>query len=147
MENIVLPANGGVLESFTSEYGGDYVASDLTNGVTNEAGWSSAKNPKPYQEFVYSFRDGNSATLDLAVIHGGTGEGMYYSKDVEVWTSTDGTSFTLAGSDTLLAQPNDSVTIDLGSVVAKKVKLKITSGYENDYWELAEFEVYGEVID
>ncbi len=50
-------------------------------------------------------------------------------------------------SDTLLAQSNDSVTIDLGSVVAKKVKLKITSGYENDYWELAEFVVYGEVID
>jgi hypothetical protein len=81
------------------------------------------------------------------VIHGGTAEGSYYSKDVEVWTSADGTSFTSAGSDTLLDQANDSVTIDLGSVVAKKVKLKITSGYENDYWELAEFEVYGEVID
>jgi hypothetical protein len=147
MENVVLPTNGGVLESFTSEYSSSYGASYLTNEITNEDGWSSEKNPKPYQEFVYSFRDGKDATLDLAVIHGGTGEGMYYSKDVEVWTSANGTSFTLAGSDTLLAQGNDLVTIDLGSVVAKKVKLKITSGYETDYWELAEFVVYGEVID
>jgi hypothetical protein len=146
-ENIVLPANGGVLESFTSEYGGDYVASDLTNEITNEDGWSSVENPQPYQEFVYSFRDGNSATLNEAVIHGGTGEGEYYSKDVEVWTSADGTSFTLVGSDTLLEQSNDSVTIPLGDVVAKKVKLRIESGYRTDYWELAEFEVKGVVIE
>jgi chitodextrinase len=146
-DNVVLPANGGNLDSFTSEYGSGWVASDLTNEVTNEDGWSSEKNPKPYQEFIYSFRDGKDATLDLAVIHGGTAEGSYYSKDVEVWTSADGTSFTSAGSDTLLDQANDSVTIDLGSVVAKKVKLRIESGYEPDYWELAEFVVYGEVID
>jgi len=147
MENVVLPTNGGNLDSFTSEYGDGWFASDLTNGVTNEDGWSSAKNPKPYQEFIYSFRDGNSATLNEAVIHGGTAEGSYYSKDVEVWTSANDSNYILAGSDTLLDQANDSVTINLGSVVAKKVKLKITSGYSNDYWELAEFEVYGEVID
>ena len=146
-DNVVLPADGGVLESFTSEYGSGWVASDLTNGVTNEDGWSSTSNPAPYQEFVYSFDDGKDATLDLAVIHGGTAEGSYYSKDVEVWTSANGTSFTLAASDRLLAQSNDSVTIDLGSIVVKKVKLKITSGYRTDYWELAEFVVYGEVID
>ncbi|GAG26491.1 unnamed protein product, partial [marine sediment metagenome] len=34
MENVVLPANGGVLESFTSEYGSGWVASDLTNEIT-----------------------------------------------------------------------------------------------------------------
>ena len=77
--NLVLPANGGVLEYFTSEYGDGYVASDLTNGVTNEAGWSSEDNPAPYQDFIYSFLDGNAATLDVAVIHGGTAEGSYYS--------------------------------------------------------------------
>ena len=142
-ENLVLPANGGVLESFTSEYGDGWFASDLTNGVTNEDGWSSASSPKPRQEFVYSFLDGKNATLNEAVIHGGTAEGMYYSKDVEVWTSANGKSFTLVGSGTLLEQRNDSVTINLGDVVAKKVKLRITSGYRSDYWELAEFVVYG----
>ena len=142
-----MPANGGVLDSYTSQYNTSYPASDLTNEVTNEEGWSSTSNPAPYQEFVYSFQDGKDATLDLAVIHGGTAEGQYYSKDVEVWISANGTSFTLAASDMLLAQANDSVTIDLGNTVAKKVRLRITSGYRTDYWELAEFVVYGEVID
>jgi len=120
-DNIVLPENGGVLEYFTSEYGDGWVASDLTNGITNEDGWSSKQNPGP-QEFIYSFREGKNATLNEAVIHGGTAEGDYYSKDVEVWTSADGTIFTFAGSDTLLDENNDSVTIDLGSVVAIKEK-------------------------
>jgi hypothetical protein len=146
-ENIVLPGNGGVLESFTSEYGSGWVVSDLTNGVTDEDGWCSEYNPEPDQEFVYSFRDGNSATLHEAVIHGGTAEGSYYSKDVEVWTSVNGSSFTFAGGDTLLAQSNDSVTIDLGDVAAKEIKLIVTSGYRSDYWELAEFVVYGNVIE
>jgi hypothetical protein len=143
--NIVLPANGGVLESFTSEYGGSYVASDLTNEVTNEAGWASVENPGSPQEFEYSFIDGNDAILAEAVIHGGTAEGSYYSKDVEVWTSANGTNYTFAGSDTLSDIDNDSVTIDLGNAVAKRVKLAITSGYRTDYWELAEFEVMGAV--
>jgi hypothetical protein len=148
-ENVVLPANGGTLESFTSEYGSGWVASDLTNGVTNEDGWSSAllSEPPVPQEFVYSFRDGKNAILNEAVIHGGTGEGRYYSKDVEVWTSANGTSYTIAGSDTLLDANNDSATIDLGDVVAKKIKLVVTSGYRNDYWELAEVVVYGSIIN
>ena len=141
--NLVLPANGGVLESFTSEYSSSYAASFLTNEITNEEGWCSVSNPGT-QEFIYSFLDGSAANLDMAVIHVGTGGSSgYYSKDVEVLTSADGTTFTLAGSGTLLAQPNDSVAIDLGGVVAKKVMLRVTSGYRSDYWELAEFVVYG----
>jgi len=141
-DNIVLPENGGVLESFTSEYGSGWVASDLTNGITDEDGWASAAYPGP-QEFVYSFRYGNSAILHNAEIHGGTAEGWYFSKDVEIWTSADGTSFTLAASDVLDDSPNYSVTIPLGDIEAKKIMLRITSGYESDYWELAEFVVYG----
>jgi hypothetical protein len=142
-----LPANGGILEFATSEYGGGWIASNLTNGITNEDGWCSAVNPEPQQEFVYSFSDGNSATLSNAVIHGGTAEGAYYSKDVEVHVSANGTSFTLAGSDTLDDSLNDSVIIDLGDVTAKKVKLVITEGYRTDYWELAEFVVNGAIIE
>jgi hypothetical protein len=142
--NVVLPANGGVLESFTSEYGGSYIALALTNEATNESGWASVENPASPQEFVYSFLDGNDPTLVEAVIHGGLGgwENLY-SKDVEVWTSADGTNYTLAGSDTLANSDNDSVTIDLGNAVAKRVKLAITSGYSAESWALAEFEVFG----
>jgi len=146
-ENVVLPANGGVLESFTDEYGSGWVASDLTNGVTNEDGWASKANPAVPQEFVFSFEDGNNAILSDAVIHGGTGEGgVYYSKDVEVWTSINGADYTLAGSGTLLNVTNDSVAIDLGQVEAKKIKLVVTSGYRTDYWELSEFVVTGSII-
>jgi hypothetical protein len=147
IENIVLPANGGDLESFTSEYGSGFLASDLTNGNTDEDGWACATNPSVDQEFVFSFRDGKNATLSNAVIHGGTAEGSYYSENVEVWTSADGSTFTLAGSDTLLEQDNDSVTITLTGIEAKKIKLVVTSGYDSQWWELAEFVVNGDVID
>jgi hypothetical protein len=152
MENIVLPANGGVLEAGFSnytEYGGSFVAAALTNGVTDEAGWATATGPTFDQEFAYSFLDGQDAILDRAVIHGGTGEGEgNYSKDVEVWTSADGTNFTfrLGDNDTLDNTPNDSVTIPLTGITAKKIKLKITSGYNSSWWDLAEFEVYGTLV-
>ncbi|MGA1823770.1 MAG: C25 family cysteine peptidase [bacterium] len=143
--NLILPASGGVLDSFSSEYGSGWIASDLTNEVTNEVGWSSVVNPGP-QEFVYSFLNGHNATLAEAVVYGGTAEGKYYSKDVEVWTSADGAHYTMGGSGTLANSDNSIVTLDLGDTVAKTVKLVITSGYRNDYWELAEFEVTGAVM-
>jgi predicted outer membrane repeat protein len=146
-QNLVLPASGGLLESFTSEYGSGYVAANLTNENTNEHGWASTDNPSPPQEFVYSFSGTQDATLEVAVLHGGLAAGIYYSKDVEVWTSADGSSFTLAGSGTLLEQDNDSVTIPLGGVTAKKVKLSIASGYNTLYWSLAEFEVFGKITE
>jgi hypothetical protein len=153
IENVVLPANGGVLESFTDEYGSGYVASDLTNGITGEDGWSTKVNPGGPHEFVFSFRNGNSVTLQDATIHGGTAEDSaddgsgYYSKDVEVWTSPDDSSFTLAGSGTLVNTHGSTVDVDLTGIVANYIKLVITSGYRTDYWELAEFVVNGDVIE
>ncbi len=147
-ENLVLPASGGVLESFTSEYGSGWVAADLTNGITDEDGWASKLNPAPFQEFVYSFLDGADAILDRAVIHGGTAEGgSYYSKDVEVHVSTDGTTYTEVASGTLDNSPNYSLLLDLEDTLATNVKLVITSGYRTDYWDLAEFEVFGKIIE
>jgi hypothetical protein len=137
-----MPSNGGRLESFTSEYGSGWVASDLTNGVTSEDGWSSVVDPGP-QEFVYSFLNGLRATLNEAVIYTGRAEGTYFSKDVEVWTSADGNNFTKAAEGTLQNTANNSITLNLGEITAKKVKLIIASGYRSDYWELGEFEVYG----
>ncbi len=140
--NLVMPSNGGKLESFTSEYGSGWAASDLTNGVTREDGWSSEVDPGP-QEFVYSFLNGLRATLNEAVIYTGTAEGTYFSKDVEVWTSADGSNFTKAAGGTLQENANSSITLNLGGVLAGKVKLVITSGYRTDYWELGEFVVNG----
>ena len=139
--NVVRSANGGVLEKFTSEYGSGWNASDLTDGVTTDAGWSSKLNPG-VQEFIYSFKNSQSATLKEAVIHSGTAEGMYFSKDVEVWTSADGINYTKRAGGTSAASVN-SLKLNLGDVAARKVKLIIRSGYRTDYWELGEFVVNG----
>lgn len=149
MINLVLPENGGKLERSLSnftEYGRGYVVQDLTNGVTNEDGWSSKRKPKT-QEFVYSFKDGKPASLDHVVIHGGTAEGKYYSKDVEVWTSLNGTDFSRVAKDQLPKARNRSITLDMGLVQAAYVKLVIRKGHRKDYWELAEFVVNGTLAD
>jgi hypothetical protein len=141
LQNVVLPANGGTLLSFTSQYGSGWLASDLTDGITTDDGWSSAANPGP-QAFVYSFKNGGSAKLQDAVIYSGKAEGTYFSKGVEVWASADGTNFSRVATGTL-ANAVNSIKLSLGNVVAKKVKLVITSGYRTDYWELGEFVVNG----
>jgi hypothetical protein len=159
IENIVLPANGGNLDSFTSEYDsswGYYPALNLINGNTTEIGWISDENGNPgsLQEFVFSFRDGKNASLSnptsRAMIYGGDAEsGVYHCKDVEVHVSYNGTTFTSAGSGKLESSNSWIENIDLTGISSdvKKIKLVITSGYASDYWELAEFEVYGDIID
>ena len=140
--NVVLPSNGGLLESFTGEYSSTWGAAKLTNGVTNEDGWASTANPST-QEFVYSFANGASVNLTDAVIHSGNGEGQYWAKDVEVWTSSDGSNYSLAASGVLANSSGQSITLDLSGIIAKKVKLVVTSGYRSDYWEIGEFELNG----
>ena len=139
--NLALPGNGGTLESFTGEYSSTWGAAKLTNGVTNEDGWASKANPNT-QEFIYSFANGD-VTLTDAVIHSGTGEGQYWAKDVEVWTSADGSNYTLAASGTLVNSSGQSITLVLSGIVAQNVKLVVTSGYRTDYWEIGEFELNG----
>jgi hypothetical protein len=159
-ENIVLPANGGVFEtvlSSYSEYSSSYGPRLLTNGTTDEVGWCSGDDPlqppipPAPQEFVYSFRGGKNASLNEVVIHGGIAEGAYYCKNFEVQVSTNGTAYTQVASGTLVNSPKYSRLIDLDGITAadsvKYIKLKITSGYNSGYWELAEFVVNGDIID
>ena len=147
--NLLLPINGGGLDSYTSTYGGNYGPELLTNGITSEAGWASADldSDPTLPEFVYSFSDGQTATLQSSVIYGGTAEDEYFSKDVEVWTSSDGTNYNKVAEGTLGNFVDDAIILDLGGIVAMKVKLVITSGYDESYWELGEFEVYGEISE
>ncbi|NQY37224.1 MAG: DUF5011 domain-containing protein [Alteromonadaceae bacterium] len=140
--NLALPGNGGSLDSFTGEYSSQWGAAKLTNGVTVEDGWASKVNPDT-QEFIYSFTNGDSVTLSDAVIHSGTAEGQYWAKNVEVWTSVDGSNYTLAASGSLANNSGSSITLDLSGIVAKNVKLVVTSGYRTDYWEIGEFELNG----
>ena len=136
-------------ESSYSQISTTWGAAKLTDGIANQVGgcWCSGVNPGT-QSFVYSFSGGQSATLTAAVLKNyGQQEtfgqaAAYYSRNVEIWTSANGTDYTKATNATLAASTN-SVTLPLGSVGAKKVKLKILTGYQPDYWEFGEFEVYG----
>ncbi len=148
--NLVLPANGGILEEYTSAYSdansGHQYAEDLTDGILDDDGWCSTYNPGP-QSFVYSFRNGHSASIDDVVIYSGTAGGFYFSRDIEVWTSVDGTVYTEAASGTLPATSESSITLSFTeSIVARTVRLVITSGYRTRYWSLGEFEVNGDLM-
>jgi hypothetical protein len=152
-DNILLPANGGVFEDASStytEYSG-YPPENLTNGITSELGWASAVNPAFSHEFVYSFSGGNSATLSSAVLHTGTPDGAYHCKKVEVWawddTLTTPAYTKVAYDDALPATNSVSVPLDLGDTLTTSVKLVITEGHSTSYWELAEFEVYGVIVE
>jgi hypothetical protein len=142
--NLVLPGNGGVLESFTSERDANYPASRLTDGVTNDAGWSSSLNPGT-QEFNYSFRNGHNAILQDIIVYSGNAEGLYFSEGIEIWVSGNSIDYSLAASGTLANTP-DTLNVSLGGLTARSIRLVITSGYHADYWELGEFVVNG-VID
>lgn len=144
-ENVVLPANGGVLVSFTSELGGDRSAANLTDGITTDEGWSSIENPDR-QEFIYSFRDGKFVVLTEVVLFSGTASGQYFCDSIEIWTSTDTVDYTLAASGNLENRV-DTLTLELDSVIAQRVMLVILSGYDTLYRELGEFVLNGQVDD
>ena len=153
-EDLVAPANGGLLESYTSEYDATYAASNLTDGVPSGEGymWCSTSSPAP-QEFIYSFDGGRVARLSHAALC----NYAYFSqscKDFEIWTSTGAVAFTLATNATLEALnfPDAPAfeTYALDGAVADRVKIRITSGYDTSvppfYWEMGELAVYG-VLD
>jgi formylglycine-generating enzyme len=148
--NLVLPANGGRLLSYTSQYGPAYAAADLTDGrLPTEVGvgfWASTVYPD-VQGFTYSFSNDLPATLSHVVIYNyGEGANYMYSKDIEVWGSTDGgDNYTVIAGGRLAATTN-AQTVNLGEATANRIKLVVKNGYTNTYWELSEFEVYGTLI-
>jgi len=141
--NVVLPENGGNLESYTSQYSIAYAATHLTDGVIDEDGWLSQVYPHESQEFVYTFRDGESTELYEALIYNGN---FYLSENVQVWISTNGSDYTMAASGTLADRPQTPLKLSLGGIAAQKLKLVVTSGYSSYYWGICEFEVNG-VLD
>ncbi len=142
--NLVWPANGGQLLSYTSQFSTVYAATNLTDGRKAVAAglWSSALNPG-VQGFVYAFSNGLPATLTQATIYNYGEGGLYYSRAFEIWGSANsGVTYSVMATGTLAAVTN-AQTFSLGSATANRVKLLIKSGLRTDYWELSEFEVYG----
>ena len=86
--------------------------------------------------------------LDNVVIHGVKAKkGKFSSKEVEVLISTNGRDFSFVAGGELPRKGKYSITLDMNSVQAAYVKLVIKSGYNQKYWQLAEFVVNGTFAD
>lgn len=146
-ENLLSPDSGSVLEYFTEQYNSsEYAATLLTNGELGEDNeWASEWRPNSPIEFIYSFSEGSESTLQEAVIHTGVAGGRYFSEDIEIWASQDGSTYEKIAEGSL---PNyyGSITLPLQGYVASKVKLVIKSGHRNDYWMLGDFTLIGSEV-
>ncbi|MBA4388825.1 MAG: hypothetical protein C0404_12650, partial [Verrucomicrobia bacterium] len=89
--NLLLPANGGMLRSYTSQYSGAYAAAKLTDGAMGAAYyWLSSASPAVPQSFVYTFSNNSPATLSQAVVYNyGEGTRNRYSKGFHIDVSSD----------------------------------------------------------
>lgn len=142
--NLLNPVNGGVLESFSSEYTNTMSAMYLTDGNTVSF-WRSKDNPSTNQVFMYSFTNHQGAIVTEALIHnyGEEGQGQNnYSSDFELQLSMDGSNYWTAVSDTLLAQETPQ-SFNLGISTCRYVRLVVSNGVNPSAWELAEFALHG----
>ena len=141
--SLVFPSNGGKLTS--APVGSDNPAA-LTDGWRNGAGkvWKSGASPSAPLEIVYDFDA--PVVVQKVQIHQNVD---FPSKSVEVLVSTDGgASWDSIVQDTLPAThpagPNFTYLLATGlSSPAKKLKVRVLSGYRADAWGLGEIEVFG----
>ena len=143
LRNLVLPANGGVLRSYTSQSGSAHNAAKLNDGTTGSASYWMSGNTKKPQEFVYSFSNGNAAVLSHAILYNyGEGSKNRYSRGFHIDVSGDGVNYTVV-TNGVLATNGAAQTFSLQGIAGKYVKLVITNGYSAGTWELSEFQVFG----
>ncbi|MBN1676131.1 MAG: VCBS repeat-containing protein, partial [Kiritimatiellae bacterium] len=146
-DSVLLPANGGVLASYTSEAGNLFAATYLTDENTLSY-WRSETDPLREQGFVYTFTNEQSAIVSTAILHnhGEDAGPSLYSREFEILVSMNGVDYVLATNGTLAAGTGAQL-FDLGSVTCRVVRLHIASGVSSQAWELAEFELTGVVTN
>jgi len=161
--SVVFPSNGGKLVASPP------MADDpktLTDGWRHGVGrqWRTAPNPTAPVELIYELA--NPVAIDTVQIHQST---EWPSKDIEVYASADGTNYTLVSGGAELPAtmkaaarggPNLNFFIDNAArrtavaaeggadvpfpkISAKRIKVRILSGYRPEYWGLGEIEVFG----
>jgi hypothetical protein len=165
--NLVAASAGATLVSFTSEYctqvnppqlcqagywnhtninDDQYAIGD--NQTAYRASWASTlKNNNNPETFEFSFSGGRNALVDHFVVQNwgrGSATTLFYSTHAKIYGRTPQTTTwtllidtTLATNETAQAFP---VTVP---VTVDRVRLSITAGQRNDYWELGEFEAWG----
>lgn len=144
LSNLILPSNGGVLSSYTSQYNANYAASKLTDGSNKNTGdtstnktWKNLNAITP-QTFTYTFSGNQSVLLSSITLCT-----ISKSKDFQIWITPELSAINWSNILTGTLPNNISaVSIPLSGQLAKAIQLRIMNSYATNM-ELAEFEVYG----
>lgn len=164
--NIVASANGGVMESFTSEYcapgnspgdcmPGYWLHTNLHDGAyamglnstSRSAGWCSARKfTQAPEEFVFTFAGGANASVERVVIQNWGENAGYYSTHVIVYGQAPGSTAWSVLVDSALATSEPPQAFPLASpVVLAKLRFSLTDGQDGSYWEVGEVEAWGRI--
>lgn len=140
--SLVLPSNGGKLISSPAA---SEDAARLTDGWRHgkDRSWRSAANPTTPQEFVWSFE--RPVTIETIQLHQNPD---WPSKDVEVLVAADGVNFAPLLNPVLPQKgtPTSNWAFSFDTKLntpAAALKVRVLSGYKQDYWGLGEVEVFG----
>lgn len=140
--SLLFPSNGGKLVSSPP---GSSDAATLTDGWRVGAGkvWTSAPRPTVPLEIVYELEQ--PVTIERVQLQQ---HAEFPSKDVEVEVSADGVTWTLLTGGEMPeshpAGPGFAYLLTTGhNAPAKRVRVRILSGYRSERWGLGEIEVFG----
>jgi len=162
--NVVASSNGGILETFTSEYctpsnppgdcmAGYWLHTNVHDGehamglnpTSRAAGWCSGQKwSKTPEEFVFSFAGGRSAAVERVIVQNWGENAGYYSTHVIVYGQPAGDTTWNVLVDSALATNETPQAFDLAApVVVAKLRVALTDGQNASYWEVGELEAWG----
>lgn len=151
LSNLILPANGGVLSSYTSQWSINFAASKLTDGSNIGTGmdnntnktWNSAAPAILPQLFTYTF-SGSQSVLLSSITLCTTTRATNRAKDFQIWITPELSAMTWSNILTgTLPNSTAAVPYALSGQIAKAIQLRIMNSYVGTYAELGEFQVYG----
>ena len=170
--NVLAASEGGIIEKCPSAWcpgGGDCEAGywqcdNINDGAFAKdckaedyrAVWSTAKNPTSPQEFIFSFKNGQSVRVENIVIQN-FGEtpcvsSPYYSSRVKVLGEPAGGGSAFEILDVTLKHDLSQQKFDMVSHYGsqphiRKLIFRVLSGTRTDWWELGEIEVWGQYAE
>lgn len=172
--NLVLPANGGKIESFTSEYcnltsfdgdcqPGYWNHTNINDGkyaygrspAAFSASWASAlKMDATPEAFVFSFKGGASARIVRLVLQNYGEEGgmnTYYATHFRLLGKAEGATtwdliLDLPLKTNEVPQEFDLVALTGSPLEAARIRFVITGSVGVKYWDFGEFEAWGYLL-
>ncbi|MBS2016797.1 MAG: hypothetical protein JST00_28185 [Deltaproteobacteria bacterium] len=142
-QSLLFPSNGGRVLSMPE---GSTDPAALTDGwrVGEGKTWTTGPNPQTTQELMFEFESPVSIERIQLQQHP-----EWPSKEVEIYSSPDGIAWTQIVGD-VIPEKHEAGPIfafllvkDIVAPPARKLKVRINSGYRAERWGLGEIEVFG----